>query len=74
MQNTKAHLLFALKKFKHFSLQLLRTIVLSISLMSKHIGRLIPNRNRTKIKLERDGIDNISVINIYKMEVKPQQQ
>jgi hypothetical protein len=74
MQNTKAHLLFALKKFKHFSLQLLRTMVLSLFLMSKHIERVFPNRNPPKVKLTRDGIDNISVNNIQKIEVKPQQQ
>jgi hypothetical protein len=73
MQNNKAPLLFVLKKIKtHFSLQLLRTMVLSLLLMSKHIERLFPNRNPPKIKLERDGIDNISVSNIHNIDVKPQ--
>jgi hypothetical protein len=44
MQNIKALFLFALKKIKHFSLQLLWTSVRSVFLMSRLIRR--PRRNR----------------------------
>jgi hypothetical protein len=44
MQNAQALSRFALKKFKYFSLQLLRTIVRSLFLMSRVIGRICQNR------------------------------
>jgi hypothetical protein len=74
MQNAQALVLIVLNKFKHYSLQLLRTIVRSLSLMRKLIGRFRQNRNASKMTLKRTGFDAISFTKIHKIEVKPQQQ
>jgi hypothetical protein len=74
MQNAQARAIFVLIKFKRYSLQLLWTIVRSLFLMSRFIGRLCQNCNSPKITPERARIDNILVNKIHKFEVKPQQQ
>jgi hypothetical protein len=73
MQNAQALSIYVVNNFKHFSLQLLWTIVLSLSLMRRQIGRVCQNPNRSQITLDRSRIDNISVNKIHKIEVKPKQ-
>jgi hypothetical protein len=74
VQNAQALSHIVLNEFKHYSLQLLWTIVRSLTLMIKLIGRLCRNRNPSKMTLERAIIDTISFNKIHKIEVKPQQQ
>jgi ABC-type phosphate transport system permease subunit len=43
MQNAQALSIFVLNKFKHYSFQLLWTILRTLLLISRHIGRLCQN-------------------------------
>jgi hypothetical protein len=74
MQNAQVPSLFVLQNFAHYSLQFLWTIVRSLFLMRRRIGRLRQNSNHSTITPELARIDNISIHKIHKIEVKPQQQ
>jgi hypothetical protein len=74
MQNAQALSVCVLNKFKHFSSKLLWTIVRSLFLMRRRIGRIRQNFNPFKLNLEMIRNNNFSVNEIHKTEVKPSQQ
>jgi hypothetical protein len=75
MQNAQALSIFILNKFKHYSLKFLFSIVCSLSLMNRLIGRLCHcNCNPPRITLKRARIEKIYVNKIHKIDEEPEQQ